>query len=77
MAAEICGANHREVAVAITPVGEPGTFQVLIDGEEVFNRKQLPSENGPVADPKLVAHMGAALRGKLLATLEAAPAAAR
>jgi hypothetical protein len=76
VAAEICGANHREVAVAITPVGEPGTFEVLIDGEEVFNRKQLPKDDGAVADPKLVAHMGAAVRGKLLAALDRAPAAA-
>ena len=73
MAAEIAGGRHREVAIALTPSGEPGTFQVLLDGQEVFNRKALPGA-GAVADPKLVAHMGAELRGRLLSALERAPA---
>ena len=75
MAAEIAGGHHPEVAIAITPVGEPGTFQVLLDGQELFNRKALAKDGAAVPDPKLVAHMGAALRGKLLAALDKAAAA--
>ena len=76
MAAEIAAGRHQEVSIAITPSGEGGTFQVLLDGQEIFNRKSLPTDNGPIPDPKLVKQMGAELRGKVIAALERAPAAA-
>ena len=69
MAAEIAGGRNREVSIAITPTGEAGTFQVLLNGQEIFNRKTLPTD-GAVPDPKPVKEMGAELRGKLLAALE-------
>jgi hypothetical protein len=76
VAAEIAGGRNREVSIAITPSGEGGTFQVLLDGQEIFNRKALPQNDGAVADPKLIKEMGGELRGKLLAALDRAPATA-
>ena len=73
----MAGGRNSEVSIAITPSGEGGTFQVLLDGQEIFNRKSLPTDNGPIPDPKLVKTMGAELRGKLVAALERAPAASR
>jgi predicted Rdx family selenoprotein len=72
----MAGGRNSEVSIAITPSGEGGTFQVLLDGQEIFNRKSLPTDNGPIPDPKLVKQMGAELRGKVIAALERAPAAA-
>ena len=63
------------MSIAITPSGEPGTLQVLLDGEEVFNRKSLPTDAPAVPDPKSVKVLGAELRGKLLSALDRAPAA--
>ncbi len=73
MAAELAGGRQQEVSIAITPSGEGGTFQVLLDGQEIFNRKSLPTD-GAVADPKLVKNVGSELRGKLVAALDRAPA---
>jgi hypothetical protein len=64
------------VSIAITPSGEPGTLQVLLDGKEVFNRKSLPTDQAAIPDPKSVKVMGAEIRGKLLSALDKAPAAA-
>jgi hypothetical protein len=64
------------VSIAITPSGEPGTLQVLLDGKEVFNRKSLPTDQEAIPDPKSVKVMGAEIRGKLLSALDKAPAAA-
>ncbi|TME22797.1 MAG: hypothetical protein E6I75_29885 [Chloroflexi bacterium] len=72
MAAELAGGRQQEVSIAITPSGEGGTFQVLLDGQEIFNRKSLPTD-GAVPDPKLVKTLGAELRGKLVAALDRAP----
>jgi hypothetical protein len=73
MAAEIAGGRHQEVSIALTPSGEGGTFQVLLDGQEIFNRKSLNTDNA-VPDPKAVKAVGAELRGKLIAALDRAPA---
>ena len=64
------------MSIAITPSGEPGTLQVLLDGQEVFNRKSLPTDQPAVPDPKAVKTVGAEIRGKLTAALDRAPAAA-
>lgn len=76
MAAEIAAGRHQEVSIAITPSGEGGTLQVLLDGQEIFNRKSLPANDGPIPDPKLLKELGGQLRGKVLAAIEQAPAAA-
>ena len=73
MAAEIAGGRQNEVSIAITPSPEGGTFQVLLDGQEIFNRKSL-NLNNAVPDPKAVKGVGAELRGKLIAALDRAPA---
>ena len=64
------------MSIAITPSGEPGTLQVLLDGHEVFNRKSLPTDQPAIPDPKAVKTLGAEVRGKLLAALDRAPATA-
>ena len=71
----MAGGPNREVSVAITPSGEGGTFQVLLDGKEIFNRKNLPTGDGAVPDPKLLKELGSELRGKLLAAVDSVPAA--
>jgi predicted Rdx family selenoprotein len=76
LAAEIAAGRHQEVSIAITPSGEGGTLQVLLDGQEIFNRKSLPANDGPIPDPKLLKELGGQLRGKVLAAIEQAPAAA-
>jgi predicted Rdx family selenoprotein len=76
LAAEIAGGRNTEVSIAITPSGEGGTFQVLLDGDEVFNRKSLASNDGPIPDPKLLKELGGQLRGKVLAAVERAPTTA-
>ena len=62
------------MSIAIEPSGEGGTLQVLLDGQEIFNRKALPTDGSAVPDPKLVKTLGAELRGKVLAAIERTPA---
>jgi len=69
----MAGGRQQEVSIAITPSGEPGTLQVLLDGQEIFNRKSLPTDGSAVPDPKLVKVMGQELRGKLSAALDSVP----
>jgi hypothetical protein len=64
------------VSIALTPSGEGGTLQVLLDGQEIFNRKSLPTDGSAVPDPKLVKVLGGELRGKLLAALDKVPSTA-
>ena len=64
------------MSIALTPSGEPGTLQVLLDGQEVFNRKSLPTDTPAIPDPKAVKALGGEIRGKLLAALDRAPVAA-
>jgi hypothetical protein len=72
LAAEIAAGRHQEVSIAIEPSGEGGTLQVLLDGQEIFNRKSLPADGSEVADPKLVKNLGSELRGKVLSALDRA-----
>jgi hypothetical protein len=66
------------VSIAIEPSGEGGTLQVLLNDQEIFNRKSLPTDGSAQADPKLIKELGQQLRGKLGAALDraAAPAVA-
>jgi hypothetical protein len=75
LAAEIAGGRQNEVSIAISPSPEGGTLQVLLDGQEIFNRKSLPQDGSAIPDPKLVKVLGAELRVKLLAALDKVPAA--
>ncbi len=72
----MAGGRHQEVSIAIEPSGESGTLQVLLDGQEIFNRKSLPTDGAAAPDPKLIKTLGQELRGKVLAALERAPATA-
>jgi predicted Rdx family selenoprotein len=75
VAAEIAGGRQNEVNITLTPSGVGGTFEVLLDGKEVFNRKSLAS-NGAIPDPKLVKEAGQQIRGQLMAALDKATAGA-
>ena len=72
----MAGGRHPEVSIAITPDKEAGTFQVLLDGKEIFNRKSLPQDGSVIPEPKLIKAMGGELRGKVLAALDRAPVTA-
>jgi hypothetical protein len=76
LAAEIAGGRQSEVSIAISPSGEPGTLQVLLDGKEVFNRKSLATDGSAIPDPKLIKALGGELRGNLIAALDKVPAGA-
>jgi hypothetical protein len=76
LAAEIAGGRQNEVSIAIEPSGEGGTLQVLLDGQEIFNRKSLATDGSAVPDPKLIKNLGGELRGKVLAKLDRVPAGA-
>ena len=62
--------RHPEVSIAISPSPEGGTLQVLLDGQEIFNRKSLPMDGSAVPDPKLLKNLGSELRGKILAAID-------
>ncbi|MBV9170669.1 MAG: Rdx family protein [Chloroflexi bacterium] len=66
------------MSIAIEPSGEGGTLQVLLDGQEIFNRKSLATDGSAQPDPKLIKELGQELRGKLGAALDrqAAPSVA-
>jgi predicted Rdx family selenoprotein len=75
VAAQIVAGYNREVAVALTPVGE-GRFEIYLNGDEVYNRKNLPASSKPGADVRaVVVDVAEVVRGKLLTALKAeAPA---
>ena len=58
------------MSIAIEPSGEGGTLQVLLDGQEIFNRKTLPTNGSAQPDPKLIKELGQQLRGKLGSVLD-------
>ena len=64
------------MSIALTPSGEGGTLQVLLDGQEIFNRKSLATDGSAVPDPKLLKELGGQLRGKVAAAIDKVPAAA-
>ena len=65
------------MSIALTPSGEGGTLQVLLDGQEIFNRKSLATDGSAVPDPKLLKELGGQLRGKVTAALDRVPAGTR
>jgi hypothetical protein len=76
LAGQICAGKNREVGVTLTPVGK-GRFEIYIDGNLVYNRKEPPPElQDPIGDVRNGVSVGEYARTKLLAALEAAPTAA-
>jgi predicted Rdx family selenoprotein len=72
VAAQICAGRNREVGVTLTPVGQ-GRFEIYLNGEQVYNRKQPPEEvKDPVGDVRGAVSVAELVRTKLLSALEAA-----
>ena len=68
--------RNREVGVALTPAGQ-GRFEVYLNGEQIYNRKQPPSEvTDAVGDIRGGVSIAEHLRTKVLAALERANEAA-
>jgi predicted Rdx family selenoprotein len=63
------------VGVTLTPAGQ-GRFEIYLNGEQVYNRKQPPPEvKDPVGDVRGAVSIAELVRAKLLSALEAAAAA--
>ena len=62
------------MALTLTPVGG-GRFEVYLNGEELYNRKNAPTIEKSVADVRTIVVLAEEIRGKLLAALDAADAA--
>jgi predicted Rdx family selenoprotein len=78
VAAQIVAGRNREVGVTLTPAGA-GTFEIYLDGDLVYNRKQLPTDGvlkDPVGDVRNGVSVSEMIRTKLLSSLEAATEAA-
>jgi predicted Rdx family selenoprotein len=74
VAAHIVAGRNREVGVALTPAGR-GTFEIYLDGDLVYNRKEIPQDGvlkDPVGDVRNGVSVAEMVRTKLLAALEAA-----
>jgi predicted Rdx family selenoprotein len=72
VAAQICAGRNREVGVTLTPVGQ-GRFEIYLNGEQVYNRKQPPDQvKDPVGDIRGAVSVAELVRTKLLSALEAA-----
>ena len=63
------------MALTLTPVGG-GRFEVYLNGEELYNRKSPPAIDKPIADVRTIVSLAEEIRGKLMAALDAADAAA-
>jgi predicted Rdx family selenoprotein len=66
--------RNREVGVTLTPAGR-GTFEVYLDGDLVYNRKEIPQTDllkDPVGDVRNGVSVAEMLRTKLLTALDAA-----
>jgi Rdx family protein len=64
--------RNREVDVALTPVGQ-GRFEVYLNGEQVYNRKEPPDDmENPAGDIRTNVSLSERWRTKLLSALEAA-----
>lgn len=63
------------MALTLTPVGG-GRFEVYLNGEELYNRKSPPAIDRPIADVRTIVTLAEEIRGKLMAALDAADAAA-
>ena len=79
MAAQIIAGRNREVGVSLTPAGG-GTFEIYLNGDLVYNRKDLPSDGrfkDPIGDVKNGVSIAENIRTQLFTALDAAePAAA-
>jgi predicted Rdx family selenoprotein len=78
VAAQIVAGRNREVNVALTPVGQ-GRFEIYLNGDQVYNRKELPSDGvlkDPIGDVRNGVSVAEMVRTKLLSALEAVPAEA-
>ncbi len=75
LAAQIVAGRNREVGVQLTPVGQ-GRFEVYLNGEQVYNRKEPPNEvvKDPVADVRGSSSVAEMVRTKLMTALDNAPA---
>ena len=73
MAAQIIAGRNREVGVTLSPAGG-GTFEIYLDGELVYNRRDIPEGafHDPTGDVKNGVSVAEAIRTKLLAALDAA-----
>jgi hypothetical protein len=69
--------RNREVGVQLTPVGQ-GRFEVYLNGEQVYNRKEPPNETvkDPIGDVRGSSSVAEMVRTKLMTALENAPAPA-
>ena len=70
--------RNREVGVTLTPAGR-GTFEIYLDGDLVYNRKDIPQTDllkDPIGDVRNGVSVAEMIRTKLLSSLEAATAAA-
>jgi hypothetical protein len=74
LAAQICAGRNREVGVMLTPVGQ-GRFEIYLNGEQVYNRKQPPDEvKDPIGDVRGSSSVAEMVRTRLLSALNAAAA---
>jgi len=73
LAAQVCAGRNREVGVTLTPVGQ-GRFEVYLNGEQVYNRKEPPSDQvkDPIGDVRGSVSVAELVRTKLLSELERA-----
>ena len=73
MAAQIATGRNREIGVTLTPVGQ-GRFEIYLNGEQVYNRKEPPTETvkDPIGDVRGSVSVAEMVRTKLLAALTAA-----
>jgi predicted Rdx family selenoprotein len=71
LAAQICAGRNKEVAVTLTPVGQ-GRFEVYVNGEMVYNRKQPAQIEDPSGDVRGNVTIAEQARTKLLSALTAA-----
>jgi predicted Rdx family selenoprotein len=75
LAAQIVAGRNREVAVTLTPVGQ-GRFEIYLNGQQLYNRKEPPSEvKDQIGDVRGAVSVAELVRTKLLSAIEAAPAA--
>jgi len=72
VAAQIVAGRNREVGVTLTPVGQ-GRFEVYLNGDQVYSRKQLPPElKDAIGDVRNGVSVAELVRTKLLSALEQA-----
>ncbi len=77
MASQIVAGRNREVGVTLTPGGQ-GRFEVYLNGEQVYNRKEPPNDvvKDPIGDVRGSMSVAEMIRTKLMTALDEATAAA-